>query len=486
MNSERQQVPFAGCVRRFLADNSAVRAMWLLAGFSALAACAAAYGAERLDLETAINRALANNRELAQRALAARGAERGAAAARAEFAWRLRPEISAERADDADRLRYGFSAGRKWEPGFEIEAGPRIEHTSGSGDTGPSAIWRVDVRQPLFRNFGALIQREGVLAAESRFRAARRALEQQKADLALRVVEQFETLVKLERQIAADEAALQRLETLFRLTQARERQGRATRVDTLRVDLRRGEALARLETDRERMSSLRRDFAELLGSPPDTLYELIPSPLIELNLPPTEEAVALALSNRLDYAQALQDYADAERSERIARRGLLPEASLIARAETEDEFEGRSDVRWSIGVSGGSDIVGVRERAQIEQAVLARESAREAVRIREWAIAREVQQSASAYRRARLDVDIAERNHALAEQRARLARRLFDLGRVENRAVTDAEDELAAAESRRLTARAEAVLAAYRYLHALGTLLEAPAELRPRRDEVPP
>jgi outer membrane protein TolC len=443
--------------------------------------------AEPLDIAEALNRALAQNRSLAQRALALRGAEFALAAARAEFEFSLRPDAAAERAHDGDRYRYGIVVGKKWLPGAEVEAGPRVEWSETEAGSNQRASWRVDVRQPLFRNFGSLIHGESVTQARQRALRARREYELQKADLALRVVDLFESLIRLERQIAADEASLQRLDKLYRLTRARERQGRATRVDTLRVEFQRGEAVSRLETARERLSSQRRDFAELLGEPPDAVFALEPPPPLDLELPPLEEAVRIALENRLDYAQALQDYADAERAERIARRGLLPDLALVARAETFDDAQGDGrENLWSISLAGNTDLNRARERARLGQATITRESAREAVRIRELAIAREVQQTYSAYRRARQELDIAERNYRLAHQRAQLARRLYEIGRGDNFSVTDAEASLERAEDRRLAARADVSGAGYRFLNALGTLIEAPAELRPRVGEIPP
>lgn len=440
---------------------------------------------ETLDLPTALNMALAQNRDLAQRARSLQSADLGLASAKAEFDFSIRPEGGISRTQDEDRYGYGLAIGKKFLPGAEIQAGPRIDWTDSDDGVNQRTSWQVDFRQPLFRNFGPLVQGENVVQARQRVRSARRDFEQQKADLLLRVVEQFENLIRLEHQIAAEVASLQRLDKLYRLTKARERQGRATRVDTLRVELRHGEARSRLEADRERLSSQQRDFAELLGQPPDTQFTLSPPPLLDLQLPPAADAVALALSNRLDYAQALQDYSDTVRGEKIARRGLLPDISLLARYEAYDNSKAGSDDLWSLGLSGDTDLNQTRERSQLGQALIARESARENVRIRELSITREVQQQTSAYRRALEELAIAERNHQLAYQRTKLARRLFELGRGDNFSVTDAEEALNDAVTQRLVARAEASIAGYRYLNTVGTLIEAPADLRPNPHEAP-
>lgn len=445
---------------------------------------------EPLDLQAAINMALAHNRDLAQTARSMRGANLSLASARAEFGFGLKPDGGIERTEDEDRYRYGLALTKKFIAGTEVLAGPQVEWADAGDGTDRRTRWRVDLRQPLFRNFGPLVHGESVIQAQQRVKSARRDYERRKTDLLLQVVDLFETLIRLDRQIAAEEASLQRLDKLLRLTRARERQGRATRVDALRVELRHGEARSRLEENRERLSSQRRDFAELLGQPPDRVFALEPPPLLELTLPTQEEAARLALENRLDYAQALQDYADTLRGERIAQRGLLPALSLLARYESVDsDSDGAAtsdEDTWFVGLSGDTDLNQARERAALGQARLTRESARESIRIRELSIIREVQQQTSAYRRARQEMSIAARNHQLALQRARLARRLYELGRGDNFTVTDAEEALTDSEDRRLQARAEASLAGYRFLNTVGTLLEVPPELRADLREVPP
>lgn len=438
-----------------------------------------ALAAERLDLPAALNRALSNNLALARQARAVAGAREAQKAAEAEFAFRLAPFATVERDNDGDRYEYGVTLGRKFLTGAEASAGPVVRWTE-AADNDPRTVWRIDLRQPLFRQFGALAQGEPLAQARSRSLAARRDLQRQKADLALRVVELYESVLRLERQVAADEAALARLEKLHRLTRVRERQGRATRVDVLRVDLQRGEAKVRLENARERLATLRREFAEALGAPPDAVFELETPPLLDVEIPSVEQAVALALSNRLDYAQVLQDLKDARRAERLARRDLQPDVALIARVERDrDADAGGEETRWILGLSGQTDLRQAGDRARLRQAELVAASARDTIEILERSIAREILQVIGAYRRARQELDIAERNYRLAERRARLARRLFEVGRGDNFSVTDAEEALTRAEERRYAARAEASVAGYRFLHAAGILLESPPDLRP-------
>lgn len=437
-----------------------------------------------LNLEAAIDQALAHNRELARSALGLRSTAYGIDSAGAAFRLRLQPDGSATTDQGGSAYQYGLTAARTFLPGTELTVGGRqIEQELDGGDTSRRTSLRVGLEQPLFRDFGLLMNREPITRAEQQLRSARRDLEQQRADLVVQVVDAFETQIRLRKQIESDTASFQRMDKLYRLTQARERQGRASRVDTLRVELKRGQAQSRLESSQERLSFTQRDFAELLGAPPDTVYDLEPPPLLEIDLPTPEAAIAVALSNRLDYAQAQQDFDDTVRGVKIARKALQPALSLVTRYERLDDNQAGpsfDEDQWSVGLAGDTELTRTTERARLSQAQLSQEAAQETIYIRQQAIAREVQQLLSAYQRARSELGIAERNYKLAVDRTRLARRLFERGRGDNFSVTDAEEALNDAANKRLGARAEASIVGYQLLRGLGTLVEVPEDLKPK------
>jgi outer membrane protein TolC len=397
----------------------------------------------------------------------------------------MKPDSSLGMSDGRDVWQYGIEAWRNFLPGTRFKLNGNVRRYIDDEDDLNRVTIRCEVRQPLFRNFGSLIHGEGIRQAQSRLRKVRRLYEQQKVDLVVEVVRTYEEIIRLQRQIISDEQFFDRTEKLFRLTQARERQGHTTRVDTLRVELQRGQALERLENNRERLYSTQRNLAELLGVPPEHSFSLEPPPKLEMDLPELDEAVGIALSNRLDYAQLLDDCRDSSRAVRIAERSLYPELEWVTSYERYGESEDLSDAwgleddSWFVGISGDTDFNRLEERTALGTARLDRRSVEESIRIKEWTIAREVQQGMAAYRRAQADVKIATRNYRLAESRAKLARRMFEIGRGDNFSATDAEQAYIQAENRMLTAREEAALSGYRMLRLLGTLIETPAHLKP-------
>ena len=248
---------------------NALRRIILLTCVASTACSVRAAVPETLTLEQAVRFALQQNRNLTQSALSFRRSDYGLTSTRAAFSTRIRPVSDVRFSGEEDTWEQGLITSRKIAWGTDFSLGGRVTSTD-SVDAGAARRVIVDLTmaQPLFRNFGRMINVEGVTQALSQLKAAQRTYHSQVADLVVEVVGTFETLIRLEGEVTSDEAFYQRLEKLQQLTKVRERQGRATRVDSLRVDLQRGQAQSRLEFSGERLAAARRDFAELLGFAP--------------------------------------------------------------------------------------------------------------------------------------------------------------------------------------------------------------------------
>jgi outer membrane protein TolC len=300
------------------------------------------------------------------------------------------------------------------------------------------------------------------------------------------VVQTYENILRLQYQLSADREAYRRQDALHRLTEAKELAGKTNSVDTLRVALLRGQAEARLEADAERLVSAQRDLTGYLGLPMDTSFDLQAENALELDLPTAAQAVDVALENRLDYIQAIQDYEDARRAARIAGRRTLPDVRLTV---SYDDFPTTSTSfgsvpfgkpLWFVGLSVPTDYNLSRERIAVEQARIAEGSAEQAMAVLKTAIARQVMQQLQTYQRSLAELKIAERNLDLAERRAKVARAMFELGRGDNFSVTDAEVSLVQGESQLFAARTDASISAYQFARVLGQIVEVPAELKVR------
>ena len=437
-----------------------------------------------LTLEHAIQRALDHNRDLAIQTRDVTQARLNVESARANFGLQLSPDSNAGVSKEGENWQYGLVLSRPTIFGTEVGVGGRYgedQRITSDDPTVSDAYRSIDVRltQPLFRNFGTLVNGERILQARQSHRAAMRRYEVARAELALGVVENFESILRLEQQAAYERDAVARADYLAGLTRAREKQGQATELDVLRVDLQKGEAEARLSASLDRLNNDRRALADLLGAPIDLDFELIPAPRLAFDVPTVPDAVQIALSNRLDYAQALDQQRDAGREVEIARRGLWPDINLVARHSWIDYDGAATETDWFVGVTAASRYSVSQQKISLARAKVNLENAGDEVENAARAITREVQQQLVSYQSLRTEMEIESRNFDIAGRRVELARRLFEAGKGDHLSVTDAEDQFAAAAARKFSSASEAAVAGYRLLLTLGTLVDYPAALKP-------
>ena len=463
----------------------------LCLAFVALAETTLAFGqmiatnAAPLALEDAIEQALAHNRDLVKGALDLRGYRLAEQQARETARGiQITPDGSASVGPDGGDWSAGLRAEATGSYGTRVavSTGARQIEVEGEPDLRREEV-RVEISQPLFRQFGPLAQNEPIVSANENLLAARRVWERDRSSLVVRVVELYEGLIYLRHQIECDEAFALRMEKMWMLAGAREQRGKASRTEVMRMDLQRGEAAARLETERSELSIQHQEFANLLGLPPDSMFRLKPPTLLDLDVKEADQALAVALSERPDYAQALQDIETSDRRLRLARRNLLPDMKFSARQTTYGEGADWGDAErfdqndWFVGFTADMNLNLRGAHLAVARSGVDAEARRQVAEIVRNRLAVEVNSGVATYRRARAELQLAERNRELADNRAEFARALFEAGRAGADSVSDAEADLIRAELNELSARRAASLSAYRLLHVLGTLVPAPREI---------
>jgi outer membrane protein TolC len=443
---------------------------------------------QEIELTQAIDFAVRQNRDLKTLTLSLHSTRLDLSDADAAFGWTVQPEGGLQKSDEGTTASYGLTTSRKTIMGTTVQVGGQVQQQQTSAGV---PDWRrdvisVEVQQPLFRNVGVLINREPITEAESRVAAARREIELRKTDLVVDVVDTYEELLRLQRQLDNEQAAVSRLERFYRLSQARARQGRTSRVDALRAEVKLGSAQLRVTATQQQLQSRRADFAELLGFAPEAEFLAVAGPRIAVAIPPLESAVAAAFQNRLDYAQIVQDYADVRRGGLIARRNLWPDLQLISRYQRAGEGSAASealhldDDTWFVGLGLQSDLPMRKEHNAVQRAEVNEQVGQLKMDALQSAIRRQVQQEILAYSRAQAEIALAVRNYEAAETRMRLTRRLFELGKGDSFSVADAEDEFRQVEADWLGAQTAVTVAACRLMRVLGTLIEYPADLKPK------
>lgn len=470
---------------------------FLLTILTTLLFCVAGAAAqETLTLDDAINTALINNATLKQFRLTSQGSELGVGSAKTAFQLSAAP-LGGVSVNDEGKSNgfYGLRLAKRTGLGGEVV----VSGTDNSLlEDNANTRYTVSFSQALFRNAGSLINQENIVRAQQNYRNAQRAVEINKARTVVSVVNAFEQVVRLEQQLKADEQALQRAESLLKLTKAKERLGRTTRIDTLRVQLQEGETVSRATNTREQLGASKRALAELMGWNSALLPPLEPAPLFTVDYESLNQATDTALANRLDLAQTQQTHADSQRATRIAKRGLQPNLRLVAQYDHNDvgdsgfidpldtSFDNtlnsnfdRNRNTWTVSLVSDTDFNRNREKIEYKQAILQESRAVEDIRAQHLAIGRDVEQALLAYERSHQELTVLKGNLQHAQARLTLARKLFRVGRTDGFSVTDAEQAYFSAQSRWLSGRSDASVNGYRLLQATGTLVESPAHLKP-------
>ena len=442
---------------------------------------------ESITVDQAINYALTQNRSLKAAAYNIERSLFQLDEQQSQFKFSLTPRGTATHRDGEDRLQYGLTAAQKikWGTVFKAEASLDHQEDNDEEELPYAGRLRFEIIQPLFRNAGKLVQYESVTQAQQNVKTAQRAYQNARGALIVDVVSQFEDLTRLQLQEHSDREALQRITKLQRITALREKQGRTSRVDTLRVQLQQGETQVRLQSTYEQRIRGEEAFADLLGFSPDQKFKLRKSPLLDVAHQDYQQCVQVAFSNRLDYAQVLQDFDDSIRGEKISRRQLWPDLKLnvgyeqFSEGDRHDDALALDDGQWFMGFSAGSNLLRHKEKSRLKQARSARQQIATDLEIFQYKIYRDVRAALLSYERAQSELDLAGKNAALADRRLKLAQRLFEMGRESNFTVTDAEQSHQNAVNQHYQARAEASISGYRLLNALGILVDVPPHLKP-------
>ncbi|MDM8007697.1 MAG: TolC family protein [Phycisphaerae bacterium] len=348
-----------------------------------------------------------------------------------------------------------------------------------------------------------LLRGAGRSAYESRYKAERnlvyavRTYEQFRRSLAVEIAGRYFNLQRLRQEIVNARESVEQFANDMARAEALWRVGRVEQLDVLRANQDRlrainteVDAIASYETALDR-------FKIEIGMPTETEIDVeYPAEVTDsttkasgvmepdsledaLRMPDAteEEAIRVALKYRLDFLNDLDRVDDARRGVAIAENNLLPDLSVYGtvQMDTVPERVGalkyntdRTGYRTGMRLDLPLDRVAERNalrKSQIafQQAQRALDEAKDLISLQVRESMREVQQQADSLR-----IQMLSRDQALARRRA--ARLWFDLGKMNNRDVVEAQRELLDAQNNLAAAQAQWRLAILAFRLDTGTL----------------
>jgi outer membrane protein TolC len=183
-----------------------------------------------------------------------------------------------------------------------------------------------------------------------------------------------------------------------------------------------------------------------------------------------------ALGRRLEVIEARQLVADAERKALLAHYKIWPAVSLVGsygRLGTGNNFEDSSRLsrtEWLLGVSSSTPLDRTEERVAASQAEITLRSQERHLRVVRERVIRDVREAWRNLDRARAARALAAEIVDQTAQQAELARFRYEKGVTDNFDLVQAETAVAEAESGRVLAAIEQVLAAAALRRSAGTL----------------
>ncbi len=312
----------------------------------------------------------------------------------------------------------------------------------------------LSITQPLLRAAGAKITLEPLTQAERSMVYAVRDYERFRRTFAVSVARQVYGVLEAIDQLKNQE---QNLENLILLRQRNARLAEAGLMSEIEADQAKQDELRSINSLVELRGSLDRqldDFKLFLGLPVDLEISLDAEEFDRLNDSITaideisaEQAIALALQNRLDVRTSEDQLEDSERNLAIAADNLRPGLSLSLQANTSSPdgrpLDHRGDqVGWSLGLSLDPAYDNLPERNAFRRAEIAYGAS---LRGHERFLDRielDVREAVRDVKNARERYRIQKGAFALAERRVRSTDLLLQAGRASTRDLLEARESL--------------------------------------------
>lgn len=460
--------------------------------FLFILSCRNGYGQEieknpsPLTITSAISQALNANRQLLASVEALSSAQYGIDLANAEFQISYTPVgqtgfIGGDRGKPAWTIGGGISTQKKFTSGTSLSITPSITKT---GNRYLTEI-EMGIEQPLLRGLGKEYQLSGLFGAKFGLRTAYRDLYIAQVQLILRTVQTVYEIIKLEKFLSLDVESVERIEKFYRSTKLKEKIGLSDALDVYRAEIELRQARDTQKGTMERLEDAMDLLRELLGLP---LYAFTNDPLrIEAPLlyhPNTlglQEAIEIALNERIELEQARDEWRESERLSRLAEKNLLPELNLVinyantgfARAFSQSMTKHRENT-WGIGLTSSTGADPLTDQIAYDQSLVAIGGAKRSIEQTEVNIILDVKKIMRQMERAEEKIRVQKEQIRTAEGELYLANIKLGRGMADNLIVIQAEKGLKSAQQAYWSAFIEHIVGEFELLGAIGLLIDKP------------
>jgi outer membrane protein len=336
--------------------------------------------------------------------------------------------------------------------------------------------------QPLLKNFGREATELGIAVAVNNKTSSIDQFKNKLIDVVTRARTAYFTLYSLRENLEAKKTALSLAQKILEDTKGRVRAGVLPAMEVLNADF--GVATREKELiDAEKLLRDQMDVVRtLLQIEGDQELNPVDPPTREKYPVKEDEAISLALSQRPDLKAQRVNLQTLDLQTRVAHNRIMPDLTFNANAALtglERDFGrdmkkvGSADYPiWEVGLQFSYPIGNreakndfIKSRLSVEQAKIQLKNLEETVR-------NDVRIAIRGIRANYLQLDVADRGLAYAEERLRAYIKKNEVGLATTKEVVDVQNDLVAAKTNQIRARAEYTISIAQLWRATGELLE--------------
>jgi len=436
----------------------------------------------KLTLESAITRALGFNRSLMNTAENVVKAEFGIDLAAEDFEFQYYPNSRAGYTG-GQHMKGGFAVGggldfiKKFTYGTQITISPTIFRGVEHYHTELTAL----ITQPLIRGLNREYQLSGVRSAQFGVRSAIRGLHIAQVALITRTITSLYDIVKAQKALQLSEESYDRVVKLYQSAKLKEKIGLSDALDVYRAEGEVHHAEEALTSARERLKETEDTLRDILSLPLDQEIEVEVPLVFSANPMTTEQAVDLALKNRIEIDQAMDQWRESYRLRLVAKENLYPDLNLVLNYTNfaDDQFFYRACTRnrqstWGVGLSTTGDFTSNSNQIAYDQSLLAMNQSSRNLEQTKANLILEVKKQSRNLARIYERIVVQEEQIKNAKGGLYLSRIKFDRGMANNFDVIQAEKSLRTAEQSYWSAIIDHIVGEYQLLVAIGLLTDKP------------
>ena len=371
----------------------------------------------------------------------------------------------------------GIDISKRFVMGTSVVASPSVLKTPEHYH----ANLRATISQPLLRGFGKNYQLSRLRGAQFALRSACRSLFAGQVQLTIRTIQALYEVIKAEKTMELNKESYARVNKFYQTARLKAKINISDGLDIYRAEIELNQAEDNLVSSRERLQEAEDVIRDILSFPLDVCLK-IDLPLIHtVNEMTEEEAIKLALSNRIEMEQAEDLYRENYRVSTVSKENLFPDINLVfdySNCGRNEIFTractSRRESKWGIGFTTSGEYDPTGDKMAYDESLMAVSSAERGLEQTKSNISLEVKRSLRMLQRTYKKIALQEEQIKTSQGQLYLAQLKFTRNMANNFDVLQAEKSLRSSLIAYCSAVIDHIVGEYNFLAATGLLTDKP------------